>query len=124
MPVSDSFRLFALEQLERVLPAGLRSRSMFGGVGLYAGERFFALLADDALYLKADALSRAEFEAAGMSPFVPFQEGRAMNYYEVSAELLENPETLTPWVERALGAAERQARKRRPVSPQEHDAEE
>jgi hypothetical protein len=27
---------------------------MFGGVGLYAGDLFFALIAGDVLYLKAD----------------------------------------------------------------------
>jgi len=49
MSVSPSFRIFVLEQLGRVLP-DLRVRSMFGGVGLYSGERFFALIDDDTLY--------------------------------------------------------------------------
>ncbi len=44
MPVSPSFRTFILDQLSRVAPR-VRGRSMFGGVGIYAGELFFALIA-------------------------------------------------------------------------------
>ncbi len=33
----------------------MTSKRMFGGVGLYAGALFFALLAGDVLYLKTDA---------------------------------------------------------------------
>jgi len=47
--VSTTFRAFALEQLRRVR-SDIRDRSMFGGVGIYAGEFFFALIADDVLY--------------------------------------------------------------------------
>ena len=39
---------------------------MFGGVGIYAGELFFALIADDTLYLKADDQTRSEFERRGL----------------------------------------------------------
>jgi len=48
MSVSDSFRTFALEQLQRTVP-DVRARSMFGGVGVYAGELFFGLMDDDVL---------------------------------------------------------------------------
>ena len=50
---------------------GLRDRSMFGGVGIYAGDLFFALLAEDRLYMKVDDSNRADFTAAGMEPFRP-----------------------------------------------------
>ncbi len=46
MSVSPSFRTFVLEQLGRVV-AGVRGRAMFGGVGIYAGDLFFALIDDD-----------------------------------------------------------------------------
>lgn len=110
--VSDGFRDFALEQLGRVAPA-IRSRRMFGGVGVYSDDRFFALLDDDTLYLKADAVTRSEFEAAGMQPFRPFGEGgETMSYYAVSADVLEDAEALQPWVRRALDAAGRKRRGR------------
>ena len=105
--VTDGFREFTLEQLARVAPA-IRARRMFGGVGVYSSDHFFALMDDDTLYLKADALSRPEFEAAGMPPFRPMGEGgETMSYYAVPAELLEDSEALEPWVARALEAAGR-----------------
>lgn len=114
MGVTPSFRMFALDQLQRVTPGGVRDRRMFGGVGIYAGRHFFALLDDDALYLKADDESRADFELAGMPPFMPFGEGgEVMSYYRVPAEVLEDLDALGPWVEQALGAAERKSRRGR-----------
>lgn len=102
-----------LEQLGRVVPR-VRARSMFGGVGIYGGDVFFALIADDALYLKGDDQSRADFAAHGMAPFRPFGEhGEVMQYYQVPADLLEDVEALRPWAERAVAAAERKRRKGR-----------
>lgn len=105
--VTDGFREFTLEQLGRVAPA-VRARRMFGGVGVYSSDRFFALLDDDVLYLKADAVTRPEFEAAGMPPFQPGGEGgETMSYYAIPADLLEDAEALEPWVTLALDAASR-----------------
>jgi DNA transformation protein len=41
---------------------------MFGGVGIYAAELFFALLDDDTLYFKVDDATRPQFESRGMTP--------------------------------------------------------
>ncbi len=46
-----------------------RARRMFGGAGFYIGEHFAALLANDVLYLKADATAQPAFEGAGSQPF-------------------------------------------------------
>jgi DNA transformation protein len=113
MSVSPSFRSFALEQLDRSV-SGVRARSMFGGVGIYAGELFFALIADDTLYFKVDGETRGDFEARGMEPFRPYGEGgEVMQYYQVPEEVLEDPETLGTWAHRALAVA-RRARARGP----------
>jgi DNA transformation protein len=86
---------------------------MFGGVGVYAGELFFALIADDTLYFKVDASTRPEFEARGMGPFRPFGDaGGTMQYYQVPEDVLEDPEALRRWVEKALAVA-RQKKGRR-----------
>jgi DNA transformation protein len=107
MSVSPSFRVFALEQLQRTI-AGVRARNMFGGVGIYAGGLFFALIADDTLYFKVDESTRADFEARAMGPFRPYgEDGEVMQYYQVPEELLEDPEALRPWAERAIGVARR-----------------
>jgi DNA transformation protein len=112
MSVSDGFRTFVLEQLARTTP-GLRARNMFGGVGLYAGDLFFALMDDDVLYFKVDDDTRAHFEALGMEPFRPGGDGgEVMQYYEVPADVLEDAEALAPWATDAVEVA-RRARSRK-----------
>ena len=107
MSVSPSFRAFVLEQLARATP-GIRARSMFGGVGVYAADLFFALVDDDTLYFKVDDVTRPQFEARGMTPFRPYgEDGEVMHYYEVPADVLEDPEGLGVWVEAALAVARR-----------------
>jgi DNA transformation protein len=87
---------------------------MFGGVGIYAGDVFFALIADDTLYLKVDDSTRPDFEERGMSPFRPYgEEGETMGYYELPGDALEDPEALRPWAEKAIAAARRKRAKRR-----------
>lgn len=109
MPVSAAYREFVLEQLGRVLP--VTSRSMFGGVGIYADGLFFAVMDDDALYLKVDDSNRGDFEAAGMRPFQPFgPDSKPMGYSQLPEELLEDPDRLRPWIDGALAVA-RAARK-------------
>jgi DNA transformation protein and related proteins len=114
MTVTPSFRSFVLDQLARAVP-GIRARSMFGGVGVYDGELFFALMDEDTLYFKVDDENRAAFERAGMGPFRPGgMEGEVMQYYEVPADALDDPEELGRWAAGAIGAAQRaRARKTR-----------
>lgn len=107
MTVSPSFRTLVLDQLGRVLPA-VRAKGMFGGVGLYAGEIFFALIHDDVLYLKADGSTRLAFEARGMAPFRPYGPGGPqMAYYQLPEDVLEDADALRRWVEDALAVARR-----------------
>jgi len=115
MAVSPSYRQFVLDSLGRVLP-DLRAKNMFGGVGLYAEELFFALIADDTLYFKVDDTTRGDFTARGRGPFRPFgEDGEVMQYFELPAELLEEPEPLREWIEKAVAVARRarQSRQRR-----------
>ncbi len=105
MAVDPSFCHFVEDQLGRIAP--VRTRAMFGGVGIYTGSLFFALIADDILYFKVDETNRPDFERAGMGPFRPFGDKRPMQYYEVPADLLEDSDALEPWVRKAIGVAER-----------------
>jgi DNA transformation protein len=112
MSVSPTFRSFVVEQLQRVRPE-VRARSMFGGVGIYAADLFFALVDDDTVYFKVDETTRGEFEARGMGPFRPTgEDGEVMQYYQVPADLLEDAEALRPWVEAAIEVARRAKRRR------------
>jgi len=112
MSVHPSFRTFVLDQLARTT-TGVRARAMFGGVGIYSGRLFFALIDDDTVYFKVDDTNRADFEARGMGPFRPMgADSEAMQYYAVPEDLLDDPDALRPWVEGALAAARRKQPRR------------
>jgi len=107
MSISPSFRAYVLEQLGRGL-RGVRGKAMFGGVGIYAEEVFFALIADDALYFKVDDSNRIDFETRRMEPFRPYgEDGEVMGYYCVPEEVLEDPDELRAWAEKAVLVARR-----------------
>ena len=80
---------------------------MFGGVGIYAGERFFALMDDDVLYFKVDGFQPGELRGdVGMGPFRPGGVGgEVMQYYEVPADVLEDVDQLATWVAAAVAVA-------------------
>ena len=106
MAISVSFRTFVLEQLGQVRP--VTSRPMFGGLTFFAGGRAFALASHDILYFKVDDSNRPDFVAAGMGPFLPFGDpARPMQYYELPAEVLEDPEELGRWMAKAIAVAAR-----------------
>lgn len=102
---------------ELFAPLGsIRTRAMFGGWGFYCDDLFFAIIADETLYLKADAESAAPFQAAGGEPFrFAYKDGRTetMNYWTVPEEAMENPREMMSWGRLALAAA---VRARRPAS--------
>jgi len=105
MAVKDEYLAWVLEQLAGV--AQLRSRRMFGGVGLYSGERFFGLIDDDVLYLKVDHRNRIEFIARGCKPLQPFKDKPeySMSYYDVPADVLEDVEELARWARGSIAIA-------------------
>ncbi len=103
MAASESYRVFVLEQLARVTP--VTSKSMFGGVGIYARGLFFALIAEDRLYFKVDDGTRPDFERLRMEPFRPFGDDSTMGYYEVPVDVVEDGVQLASWVEKAIDVA-------------------
>ena len=106
MSVSSEYTDYVLEQLNAVRP--VRAKRMFGGLGLYAGDWFFALVKNNTLYFKVDDSNRSDYEQAGMGPFMPFgPESWSMNYYEVSAGVLEEVDELRIWMDKAVSVAKR-----------------
>ena len=105
MPVSADYLQYLLEQLAAL--GELRAQRMFGGVGLYCDEVFFGLVSEDTLYLRVDDAGRTELTARGMQPFRPYAERAevSLSYYEVPAEVLEDPAALSAWSRRAVAAA-------------------
>jgi DNA transformation protein len=108
MRVTEGFRAFVLEQLAGV--ESVRARAMFGGVGLYADDLFFGILAADTLYLKVDDSNRRQYEAAGMTALQPYLEKpTTMSYYQVPASVLEDSSELTAWARASVRVAARAA---------------
>lgn len=93
--------------LDQIAPLGaVTARAMFGGHGISCDGLFFALIAGDTLYLKADDRTRGRFEARGLGPFKPFDDKPVtMSYYPVPAELFDDRDELLDWARAAVGVA-------------------
>ena len=79
---------------------------MFGGIGLYADDVFFGILAADALYLKVDDSNRGQYEAEGMIAFQPYADKpMSMSYYQVPGRVLEDGDELTAWARASVRVA-------------------
>jgi DNA transformation protein len=102
--VSPGFRDFVLDQLSGV--TDLRAKAMFGGIGLYASDVFFGILAADVLYLKVGDGNRADYTRAGSAPFAPFAHRPASrSYFSVPIGVLEDQSALAHWVRRSIEVA-------------------
>ena len=98
------FTEFVVDQLEACGP--ITSKRMFGGVGIYAGDLFFAILDNDVLYLKVDDSNRADFERVGSGPFRPYgDDSEVMQYYNVPVDVLEDATELGRWAAKAIAVA-------------------
>ena len=91
------------------------TKKMFGGVGIYADGWFFALIANDQLYFKVDDTNKQDFEKAGMQPFRPYDDDRAMKYWEVPIDVIEDLDQLKIWQQKAIQVARssKKAKKKR-----------
>jgi DNA transformation protein len=113
MPVTESFTAFVVEQLDGV--GAITPKRMFGGVGIYADDTFFAILDNDRLFLKVDDSNRSDFIAAGKGPFEPYGPGggETMQYYEVPIAVLEDADELGRWAVKAIAVAVAKKAKKR-----------
>lgn len=109
MGFSPEYRRSVEEHLAKV--ADIRTKPMFGGVGIYANDLFFALIAEDKLYFKVDDSNRADFEAQGMGPFFPYDSPKPMHYWELPPGVLENEVELKTWVNKAVDVASTKKRR-------------
>jgi DNA transformation protein and related proteins len=93
---------------ELLAPAGqVVTKRMFGGHGVYIDGLFMAIIADDELYLKADGVSCAAFDAEDCAPFVYIKDGKpmTMSYRRTPDEAMDAPHLMLPWARLALEAA-------------------
>lgn len=112
MPKRSEFVEHVLESMRAFGP--VEARAMFGGWGLYHEGLFFALVADDVLYLKADDENRAEFDAAGLPPWIYEPKGQRIvtQYRQAPEEGFESAEVMARWARSGYGAALRAAAKK------------
>ncbi|MGH7495550.1 MAG: TfoX/Sxy family protein [bacterium] len=111
LAVRPDYRSFVLEQLEFAGP--IVAKSMFGGLGLYSGKYFFAIVFNDALYFKVDDANRTDYITNGMSPFQPFKHKPAtLQYYEVPIHIIEDRKLLKIWAAKAIDAAKYSKRRK------------
>jgi len=93
------------------------AKPMFGGWGLYHEGLFFALIAEDTLYLKVDDDNRGQFEGAGLQPFVYVTKDgdrMTMAYHQAPPDALESPAMMAAWARSGYAAALR-AKNRKPA---------
>ncbi|WP_417069548.1 TfoX/Sxy family protein [Niveibacterium terrae] len=86
----------------------IQPRRMFGSWGLYCDGIFFAIVADEVLYLKVDSVSRPDFEAAGLEAFsYSTKDGRqqSLSYFPMPEAALDDEREFLSWARRGLGAA-------------------
>lgn len=110
MAVSQEFLDFLQEALRGLGPVD--ARRMFGGAGLSVEGLTFAIVVDEALWLKVDDETRATFEAEGCEPFGYTAKGGrrvVMSYQRAPDRLLDDADELVAWGRMALAAARRAA---------------
>lgn len=99
----DSLKDFALDQLREL--RGLECRGMFGGFGLYAGEKFFGIIFQGRLFFKTSETTREVYRARGMKHFQPNAKQQLTSYYEVPADIIEDAAELIAWASEAAKVA-------------------
>jgi DNA transformation protein and related proteins len=102
------YRPLRYEQMMRAAESyDVRARRMFGGMGIYTGEKMFAFLYDEEIGLK---LSPPDLEEAmllpGAEPLRPDPQGEPMReYVRMPREILDNFDTFMGWVDRSAAYA-------------------
>jgi DNA transformation protein and related proteins len=105
MAVGAAFLQYVLEQVERT--GRITQRKMFGAVGLYCDEVFFAVIDDDTLFFKTSEETRPDYLSRGMKPFMPYKDkpDASNSYFTVPADIIEDAEELVVWARRSVAAA-------------------
>lgn len=113
MAVSKSFEAFAAELLSGLGP--IRIKRMFGGAAAYLDDRIFALLDDEAIWIKVDEVSEPVFVAEGLPRITyPMKDGRVMDmpYRRLPDAALDDPDEAVGWARLGVEAALRKPAKK------------
>jgi DNA transformation protein len=115
MALSAEYLAFIKDQMSGFGPVSIKR--MFGGAGVSLDDVNFAIIADEILYLKTDAVNEPDFTAEDLEPFA--YEGRngrrmQMSYRRAPPRVMDDADEMTLWCRKAFDAAlrARKARKR------------
>ena len=82
-------------------------RALFGGYGIYNDGKILAIIADDELYFKVNDSNKQDFVDSDSEPFTYYKNNKpySLSYWKVPAEILEVPELLQTWFNKAYMVA-------------------
>ena len=107
MAIDEGLYAWVVEAVEPLGP--VTRRPMMGGATLYCDGVVFAILALDALWFKADAVSDAQWDAAGAERFSYLRDGKVatMNYRRAPDDAYDDGDALRRWAMLAIEAGAR-----------------
>ena len=103
MAYSKEYLDYILGQLS--LFGDVQTKKMFGGVGIFHDGLMFGMIGGDIFRLKVDESNIADYEARGMQPYSSGNKKKSMPYWEVPADVIEDPELLKVWADKSYQAA-------------------
>ncbi|MBF9000769.1 TfoX/Sxy family DNA transformation protein [Vibrio nitrifigilis] len=101
--IKNSMRLF--EKLGRV-----KSRSMFGGFGIFVDDTMFALVVNDMLHIRADDSCSEKYKQQGLEPYVYKKRGFPVvtKYFALPESFWDTPDTILDEAKSALKIAKQE----------------
>ncbi len=87
----------------------IKSRSMFGGFGIFCDDTMFALVVNDKLHLRAGRENQADFNALALTPYTYKKRGFPVvtKYFEIPVQWWDDEATLMQFALAALGIAKK-----------------
>lgn len=120
---NDAYMAETMARLEDLNgPESVTCRAMFGGYGIRLGTTFFGIGFRGRLFFRVNDATRPEYERLGSRPFSPNAKITMQGYYEVPAEVFDDPDELTAWARESVAVAatlakvKKPSRSRRPAS--------
>lgn len=110
--LKDSMRLF--EQL-----GSIKSRSMFGGFGIFADDTMFALVVNNKLHVRADAALAKQFKSQGLEPYVYKKRGFPVvtKYFALDDDLISDTGKTLKIARHSLSAANKEKQTQSQAKP-------
>ena len=106
MALSAEYLAFIKDQMSGFGPVFIKR--MFGGAGVSLDAVNFAIIADEILYLKSDAVTDPDFAAENLEPFnYKGRNGKRMqmSYRRAPPRVMDDADEMTLWCRKAFEAA-------------------